>query len=137
MIEEDKEYCETTKNVILPKRSDGSEFKISELRGDQRDIFNHVFMKFSKWWNLKDKTKATEKELIQMIIHGQADSVKSTLDNKIVSTIRKMFQHTNTAVLCAPIGGSANEAGGETIHKFATCSIRGKNFKKLSTDDKD
>ena len=33
--------------------------------------------------------------------------------------------------------GSVNEEGGETIQKFVTCSIIGKNFKKLSPDDKD
>ncbi len=137
MIERDKEYCETTKEILLPLKTDGSEYEINQLRGDQRDIFDHIFMKFSKWWKLKNKTKATEKELVCMIIRGQAGSGKSTLDNTIVTTIRRMFQHTNSAVVCAPTGGSANQAGGETIHKLATCSVRGKNFKKLSTDDKD
>ena len=137
MIEEDKHYCETTKDILIPKRSDDTEYKIDQLRGDQRDIFDHVFMKLSKWLNLKDKKQATNQELVRMLIRGQAGSGKSTLNNTIISTIRKMFQHTNSAVVCAPTGGAANEAGGETIHKFAICSIRGKNFKKLTTDDKD
>ena len=137
MIVEDKEYCETTKDILLPKRSDGSEYKISKLCGDQRDVLDHVFMNLSKCLNLKDKNKATEKELVRMIVCGHVGSGKSTLDNIFVTTIRKTFQHTNSTAICAPTGDAANEVAGETIHKFATCSIHGKKFKTLSTDDKD
>ncbi len=126
MIEKNKDYCETTKEILLPLRSDGSEYKINQLWGDQRDIFDPVFMKFLNWWILKDKSKATEKELVLMIVQVQAGSGKSTLDNTIVTTTIKIFQYTNSAVVFAPTGGSANQSGGATINKFVTCSVHGK-----------
>ena len=53
-----------------------------------------------------------------MIIRGQAGSGKSTLYNTIVTKTRKISQYTNSAVVCAPTGGSANKAGDETIQKL-------------------
>ncbi len=61
-----------------------------------------------------------------MIVIGQAGSEKTRLHNTIVTTIRKMFKNTNASVVFAPTRDAADGVGGETMHKFAFCSVGGK-----------
>ncbi len=72
VIEKELKICEITKDILLLKQSDRTEYKIEQLRGNQRDIFDHIFMKLKNWMKLHEKSRAMDKKLAKMIVRGQS-----------------------------------------------------------------
>ena len=81
--------CEMT----IPLRSDGQEYNIKDLAGDQQEALAEVLQAIQQYCN---REKINEQNILRMTVCGVAGSGKSTWINTLVSTIRKMFPQDNT-----------------------------------------
>ncbi len=114
----------------IPKRTDGTEYNIEDLRQDQKEILLYVIAKLKKWLEKKKLNKVNNNDYLRMLIQGKAGSGKSTFIKTLVTILRRMFGFQNVVIISAPTGNAAFGAGGKTINRTFSCSI-GITFQKL------
>lgn len=66
---------------------------------------------------------------VRMTLDGIAGCGKTVLVKTLVSLVRKMFQSQRAALICAPTGAAAFNAGGCTVHHM--CGISARNVQQM------
>lgn len=116
----DEENHKASNVLHIPKKLDGTKFKIEDCSEDQKDIIA-VLLKTLKElvdYALGDSETKPTKNQILMTIRGAAGSGKTTLINTLVTILHKMFPDDETTITAAPTGASAFNAGnGATTNK--------------------
>ena len=129
-LHDEKSSQISTQDVKLPTRNDGKHYCIKDCKEDQNKIIAFILSTLKEWISLPSKygldSSATFAPL-RLTICGEAGSGKSVLIHTIISMIRKILNITDSAVVLAPTGSAAFNAGGKTLHSFF--GIRGQNDK--------
>lgn len=102
--------------LTLPLKSDGKNYELEDLKGDQRDIAC-VIMEHLKGWLSGDRKP------LHMTISGVAGTGKTVLIHTLVTAIRRMFGHDDSVHVVSPTGASANNAGGTTFHRAGAVRV--------------
>jgi PIF1-like helicase len=108
--------------VSLPKRPDGSPFRLKGLYREQMVMVYHVLNTLRLFLTIPDLSKFIAKCFILM---GQGGTGKSVVLNTITSVIRYKFNYNNTVATTGPTGSSAFNVFGETLHRFLKLGIKG------------
>ena len=106
----------------LPTTSDGKLYSIDFCGPDQKEMLARVLMKLREWIELPNRIKTNHENNkfapLRMTVSGEAGSGKSVLIYALVTVVRSMFGHKDSAIVVGPSGSSAFNAGGKTIHSF-------------------
>jgi hypothetical protein len=120
MVNEHRQDKTVHTSTNIPKKHDGSEFRLQDATDDQAQVLTYILDHLYKWF---DETQLHKPEPLRVIISGVAGSGKSTLTNTIVTAIRKIFGKTKAVKVVAPTGQAAFNAGGTTCHHGLGVSI--------------
>lgn len=109
----DKYYNEGLQEELnIPKRGDGSEYKLSDLNEEQRAIVYASIDTIVKFIN-NDK----DYKPLRATILGCGGTGKSFIINTIIAIVRQYTQCNDSVLVAAPSGGAAFNVGGCTIHR--------------------
>jgi len=108
----------------LPKRNDGSAYLIENLKTDQMKIICFILGHLKAWMEQVGNVNVQSENLpyLRMTIRGKAGTGKSTLINTLITVLRTLFNSRNVAHVVAPTGQAAFNVGGQTVHRFLSCS---------------
>ena len=81
--EVDKFHQTKSDSLSIPKRSDGKEYRLEDLRDDQREIAITILGKVKDW--MEREYKKPNFKPLRMIVRGAGGSGKSVLLNTVVS----------------------------------------------------
>ena len=102
-IEDDK--------LFIPKKKDGSDYKIEDLNPEQQELVINAISTIVKFLTNDPTYKP-----LQATIMGYGGTRKSFLINTLVSLICRHTQQNDTLKVVAPSGGEAYNVGGCTLH---------------------
>ena len=102
---------QTNTKIDIPKRSDGSEYTISDLAVDQKKALAAVIGSIKKYCTCQLSV------IMRLTVSGVAGSGKSTWINTLVTLVRRLFNCNASIGVYGPTGTAAFNAGGETINR--------------------
>jgi len=108
----------------LPLKSDGTEYKVTHIKGDQEDVACEVFSKLKEWLEFQPANNDDKFEPLLMTVSGVAGTGKTVLIKTVVTAIRKMFRFNNSVLVFSPTGAAAHNAGGTTFHRGGTVKVK-------------
>jgi len=111
-------------------KSNGEEYHLKSLRDDQREVALYILDAVKKY-----ATRSRDFKPIRLTLMGMAGSGKTVLVKTLISTVRKMFGFRRSALVCAPTGAAAFNAGGITIHKM--CGFNSQNTTNMDISDRE
>ena len=96
-----------------PVQSEGT-WGIPELHSDQKQVVFQVVAKIKEWieWDGKSSIKP-----LRMTVHGRPGTGKSVIIKALFDICYRIFGHNECVQICAPTGGAAYNAGGQTCHR--------------------
>ena len=114
--------------IEIPLNTDGSEYRLCNLLEDQMAAAQYIMDGIRRYLSFPKHFKP-----IRMTLDGMAGCGKTVLVKTLVSLVRRMFQSQRAALICAPTGAAAFNAGGSTLHHM--CSISANNVDQLQLTD--
>ena len=99
--------------LCLPKKSDGTTYRLQDLYDDQLVVVLLVMDGLLEWATCDDLSSF---QPLRLTLNGPAGTGKTVVINTIVTLIRQLFSEKNSVRVCAPTGTAAFNAGGETLH---------------------
>ena len=100
----------------LPTKQDGSKYNMKDLKGNQQAIVCTVIQHLTKWIDYANG-KNNSYQPLRMTVLGKAGTGKSYVINTVVTEIRNLTKQNNSVVVVAPMGTSAYNIDGQTIHQ--------------------
>ena len=113
-------------SLHIPKKKDGSDYKIDDLNDDQKNIVICALEAVVKFL----ENDPTYKPL-RATVRGCGGTGKSFIINTLIAMIRMYTKLNDSVQVTAPSGGAAYNVGGCTIHRGLNLSV---DPDKLATD---
>ena len=110
-LQESNDSC-----LDIPTKSDGSEYLMKQLKGNQKTVVCAVVNNLMKWIDYANDQCQTYKPL-RMTVLGKAGSGKSFVIQTIVSETRKLLKRNFSVLVVAPTGSAAYNVNAQTIHR--------------------
>ena len=128
-----KYACGQEDTVIdIPLNTDGSEYLMEDLLEDQMTAALYIMDNVRRYLLHPKRFKP-----VRMTLDGMAGCGKTVLVKTLVSVVRTMFQSQRAALICAPTGAAAFNAGGCTVHHMCGISARNANQMQITDEQKE
>ena len=97
--------------LLLPTKSDGTDYNIVETNYDQKFIATTVLSTIIQWMQRSESYKP-----LRLTVAAGAGRGKSYLIHQLTKAIRKMFNRNDVVLTAAPTGAAAFNIHGRTCH---------------------
>jgi hypothetical protein len=126
ILEEMQHSSAANDDIDIPLKSDGSKYKLEDLKDDQRRVVAYVIERLEAWLRyatMDDSDEIPHFEPIRLTVVGAGGTGKSVIINTLLTVIREMFQVNNSALVGAPTGTAAFNVCGETLHRMLSILV--------------